>query len=507
MSNCNRLITLKFKKPRMDHHDISLLLRSHTPILVLQTHEERRALDLLKDISLNMGASIFKWSVATGLQRFDIVLEAQTHLKEPTKVLEHINASKFEGIYLLLDFHPYMKDPVHVRLLKELAMKFSENRSTLVLLSHRIDIPPEIKKMTASFELSLPDKDQLMEIVRNEASKYTRNNPGVRVNADKKALSHLVNNLKGLSYNDARRLARSAIVDDGAITASDFPAVVQAKYQLMNRDDILAFEFDASSFSEVAGMQKLKKWLQQRAGFFHQTHQIKGMESPKGILLLGVQGCGKSLAARAVAGTWQVPLLRLDFGRLYNKYVGESESNIREALKTAEVMSPCVLWIDELEKGISVNENDDGTSQRILGTLLTWMAENKKPVFIVATSNAIDQLPPELIRKGRLDEVFFVDLPDQLVREHIFHIHANKRELDKSALNITELAALTEGFSGSEIEQLVVSAIYGAYAEGIPVSMEIIINEINQTKPLSILMAEKITALKLWAEGRTVLVD
>jgi SpoVK/Ycf46/Vps4 family AAA+-type ATPase len=275
----------------------------------------------------------------------------------------------------------------------------------------------------------------------------------------------------------------------------------------MNRDDILAFEFDASSFSEVAGMQKLKKWLQQRAGFFHQTHQIKGMESPKGILLLGVQGCGKSLAARAVAGTWQVPLLRLDFGRLYNKYVGESESNIREALKTAEVMSPCVLWIDELEKGISVNENDDGTSQRILGTLLTWMAENKKPVFIVATSNAIDQLPPELIRKGRLDEVFFVDLPDQLVREHIFHIHANKRELDKSALNITELAALTEGFSGSEIEQLVVSAIYGAYAEGIPVSMEIIINEINQTKPLSILMAEKITALKLWAEGRTVLVD
>ncbi len=234
---------------------------------------------------------------------------------------------------------------------------------------------------------------------------------------------------------------------------------------------------------------------------------MKGMESPKGILLLGVQGCGKSLAARAVAGAWQVPLLRLDFGRLYNKYVGESESNIRQALKTAEVMSPCVLWIDELEKGISVNENDDGTSQRILGTLLTWMAENKRPVFIVATSNAIEQLPPELIRKGRLDEVFFVDLPKPEVRENIFHIHADKRELDKSALDFSELAALTEGFSGSEIEQLVVASIYTAHADDSDVSMDILIEEISKTKPLSILMAEKITALKLWAEGRTVSVD
>ena len=491
----------------MDHHDISLLLRSHTPILVLQTHEEMRALELLKDISLNMGSAIFKWSVATGLQRFDIVLEAQTHLKEPTKVLEHINASEFEGVYLLLDFHPYVKDPVHVRLLKELAMKFSEGSSKLILLSHKIDIPPEVKKMTVSFELSLPDDEQIMEIVRKEASMYARQNPRKKVNADKSALKHLVNNLKGLSYNDAQRLARSAIVDDGAITESDLPAVMQAKYQLMNRDDVLAFEFDTSSFSEIAGMQNLKNWLQQRTQFFHQTHDLKGMESPKGILLLGVQGCGKSLAARAVAGAWQVPLLRLDFGRLYNKYVGESESNIRQALKTAEVMSPCVLWIDELEKGISVNENDDGTSQRILGTLLTWMAENKKPVFIVATSNAIEQLPPELIRKGRLDEVFFVDLPNREVRENIFHIHADKRELDKTALNIAELAVLTKGFSGSEIEQLVVSAIYSAHAEDTRVSMDILVEEINKTKPLSILMAEKIAALKHWAEGRTVSVD
>jgi SpoVK/Ycf46/Vps4 family AAA+-type ATPase len=254
-------------------------------------------------------------------------------------------------------------------------------------------------------------------------------------------------------------------------------------------------------------MTKLKGWLQQREKFFHRSVNMTGMESPRGILLLGVQGCGKSVAAKAVAGVWKVPLLRLDFGRLYNKYIGESESNIREALKTAEVMSPCVLWIDELEKGISTSEHDDGTSQRILGTLLTWMAENRNSVFIVATSNAIDRLPPELIRKGRLDEVFFVDLPTPEVRERIFHIHADKRAVDKSALDMGRLAQLTDGFSGSEIEQLVVSAIYAAHADEASITMQTLIDEIKNTKPLSILMAEKISALRQWAEGRTVSVD
>ena len=491
----------------MEYHDISLLLRSHSPILILQTHEEGRAVDLLKNISLNMGSAIFKWSVATGMQRIDIILEPQTDLKEPTKVLKHIKATEFDGIYMLLDFHPYLSDPVHVRLLKELGMAFNQTPSKLVLVSHKIDIPPELKKMAVNFELSLPDDEQLMELVKKEASAFSKQNSNKKINADKKTLKHLINNLKGLTYNDARRLIRAAIVDDGAITESDLPDVMKAKYQLMNRDDILAFEFETSSFAELAGMLNLKNWLQQREHFFHQSVDMAGMESPKGILLLGVQGCGKSVAAKAVAGAWKVPLLRLDFGRLYNKYIGESESNIRQALKTAEVMSPCVLWIDELEKGISVTENDDGTSQRILGTLLTWMSENKKQVFIVATSNAIEQLPPELIRKGRLDEVFFVDLPTTEVRKAIFRIHADKRNLDKSSLNMTKLAEMTEGFSGSEIEQLVVSAIYSAHAEKSDVTMDTLIDEIGKTRPLSVLMAEKIAELRHWAQGRTVSVD
>jgi SpoVK/Ycf46/Vps4 family AAA+-type ATPase len=361
--------------------------------------------------------------------------------------------------------------------------------------------------MAVHFELSLPDDEELMEIVKKEASAFAKENSNLRVSTDKKVLHQLINNLKGLPHNDARRLVHAAIVDDGAITEDDLDEVMQAKYKLMSRDDLLTFEFETSKFSELAGMAKLKEWLQQREKFFHRSVNMTGMESPRGILLLGVQGCGKSVAAKAVAGVWKVPLLRLDFGRLYNKYIGESESNIREALKTAEVMSPCVLWIDELEKGISTSEHDDGTSQRILGTLLTWMAENRNSVFIVATSNAIDRLPPELIRKGRLDEVFFVDLPTPEVRERIFHIHADKRAVDKSALDMGRLAQLTDGFSGSEIEQLVVSAIYAAHADEASITMQTLIDEIKNTKPLSILMAEKISALRQWAEGRTVSVD
>ena len=491
----------------MEYHDIALLLRSHTPILVLETHEETRAVGLLADIAQNMEAPVFKWSVATGMQRMDTNLEPQAHLKEPASVLQHIHSSGFEAVYLLLDFHPFLQDPVIVRHLKELAIEIRGGKSKLVLISHQCELPPEIRKLAANIELSLPDEDALMEIVREEAAAYARDNQNVRVSADRKILQQLINNLKGLTHNDARRLARAAIVNDGAITESDLPQVMQAKYQLLSGSDLLAFELETSNFSELAGMHALKEWLQQRHKFFHGSVEVPGMDRPKGILLLGVQGCGKSVAAKAVAGVWQVPLLRLDFGRLYNKYIGESESNIREALKTAAVMAPCVLWIDELEKGIATTEHDDGTSQRILGTLLTWMAENDAPVFIVATSNAIDRLPPELIRKGRLDEVFFVDLPNAEVREHIFRIHAEKRALDVATLDLAKLVSLTDGFSGSEIEQLVVSAIYSAHAGDGAVTTELLVAEIEKTRPLSVLMAEKIAALREWSRGRTVPVD
>ncbi len=490
----------------MEYHDISLLLRSHTPILILETHEERRAVDLLKTIAIEIGMPIFKWSVTSGMEREDIKLEPQAHLKEPAKVLGHIKATKLAGIYVLLDFHPYLKDPMQVRQIKELAMIFDKQQSKLILISHAVEIPPEISKLSHNFELQIPGDSELKELIHHEARTFAREYNKAQVKTSRKTIELLIGNLKGLALNDARRLVRAAIVDDGAITKSDLPEVMQAKYRLLNKDDVLAFEFDTSNFSDLAGMKNLKAWLVQREKFFHQSVDMPGMACPKGILLLGVQGCGKSLAAKAVAGVWNVPLLRLDFGRLYNKYYGETERNIRQALQTAEIMSPCVLWIDELEKGISANESDDGTPQRLLGTLLTWMAENKRPVFIVATSNNIEALPPELIRKGRLDEVFFVDLPNQTVRAEIFRIHLDKRKLDSNSIDIDQLTTLTDGFSGSEIEQLVVSSIYATHGKQV-LTTATLVEQITTTKPLSVLMAEKIAALRHWARGRTVSVE
>ncbi len=491
----------------MEKNEITLLLRAGAPVLILETHEERRAVTLLKNISLSLGLPIFTWSVTSGMQREDLMLDPQPHLKDPGQVLGHIRASNLDAVYVLLDFHPYLKDPLHVRLLKELAMDFDKGHSKIVLISHEVDTPSELERLSTRFDLALPSDAELRDVIREEVVIYTNRNQGTPVRFDDATLEQLLRSIRGLPAGDARRLVTAAIVDDGAITECDMPEIMAAKHKLLNLDDILGFELETSSFAELAGMKKLKKWLMQREQFFHGSVDLPGMAPPKGILLLGVQGCGKSVAAKAVAGVWRVPLLRLDFGRLYNKYYGETEKNIRSALHTAEVMSPCVLWIDELEKGIAASDGDDGMSQRLLGTLLTWMAENKTPVFIVATSNNIEQLPPELIRKGRLDEIFFVDLPNAEIRGEIFAIHLRKRGLDAAGFDLARLVALSDGFSGAEIEQLVVSAIYATHSRKAGVTTEDLQHEIEKTQPLSVVMAERVAALRHWASERTVPVD
>lgn len=305
-----------------------------------------------------------------------------------------------------------------------------------------------------------------------------------------------------MTLQEARRLVKTAIADDGAITHSDIPAVMKAKNMLMNKDNIVSFEYETEKFSDIAGLSNLKNWVRQRQSAFSQKHS--SLDNPKGILLLGVQGSGKSLAAKAVAGFFGIPLLRLDFASLYNKYIGETEKNLRQALQTAEVMSPCILWIDEIEKGISQGNNDDGVSLRILGTLLTWMAEHKGQVFIVATSNDIERLPPELMRKGRIDEIFFVDLPDFETRKEIFSIHLRRRNQSPSAFDLEALSAASEGFSGAEIEQAIVSALYSAQSNQEKINTVIVEDEIEKTQPLSVVMAEKIDYLRNWAKNRTV---
>ncbi|MGB7288736.1 MAG: AAA family ATPase, partial [Candidatus Macondimonas sp.] len=284
--------------------------------------------------------------------------------------------------------------------------------------------------------------------------------------SDRRNLERIIRNLRGLTEQDARRLVRTAIWDDGALTEDDLPKLNKAKFELLNLSGAVHFEFETAPLADLGGLERLKAWLAERQDAFLGRGASAGLPPPRGVLLLGVQGSGKSLAARAIAGIWGVPLLRLDMGTLYNKYYGESERNLRAALALAENMAPCVLWIDEIEKGLATGGDDGGTSRRMLGTLLTWLAERTAPVFLAATANDIQQLPPELMRKGRMDEIFFVDLPETSAREAIFVIHLRKRQLDPGRFDHAALARLSEGFSGAEIEQAVVSACYGAAAAG-----------------------------------------
>lgn len=487
-----------------DLHDLEVILQSRVPIVIAETHEERRLVELFVKLALRVARPLFRWAVTDGLQRIDIDMPVQRHAAEPGAVLGQIKATGQAGIYLLLDFHPYLSDPVHVRTLREIAQQHDELGHTVVLISPSLAIPAELEKQCARLELAMPDSKAIRQVVLDEARRWSADHPGRKVRTDNKTLDAFVRNLAGLTIGDARRLARNAIYEDGAITESDLPGMMEAKYRLFDKGSLLSFEYDTARFSDVGGLARLRRWLEQRQAIFQGDQAPVGLDRPKGILLLGVQGCGKSLAARAVAGMWQLPLLRLDFAALYNKYIGETEKNLREAMKTAEVMAPCVLWIDEIEKGLAGEEGDSGTSRRILGTLLTWMADNDKGVFLVATANDISRLPPELIRKGRMDELFFVDLPDEATRATIFAVHLKKREQSPDSFDCIALARAADGFSGSEIEQVIVSGLYSAHAAGTPLTTGHLLEEIGLTRPLSVVMSEKIEALRQWAQGRTV---
>lgn len=490
--------------------ELAILLRSRIPLLVIESSDESRVLKLLAELSVRVARNahlpMFQWTVTDGLKRIDVDLgAAQRHNAEPIEVLRHIRATNLAGVYVLVDFHPFLGDPKHVRLLKDICLAYDEAPRTIVLLSDAIVLPRELEQFSARFEVSVPAREERRALVENVAQEWLKANPGAPVRADRRALELLVENLAGLTTADTRRLARKAIFDDGALSQTDLPALMQAKYQLLNRSGVLTYEPDTAKFADVGGLERLKGWLKQRKPAFDGT--AGGLEPPKGLLLLGVQGCGKSLAARAAAGVFRVPLLRLDFAAVYNKWHGESERNLRDTLKTAEMMAPCVLWIDEIEKGVATGDGDSGTSRRALGTFLTWLAEKKSATFVVATANDIAALPPELIRKGRFDEIFFVDLPRPPVRAQIFEIHARRRNLALAPGELQRLVEASDGYSGAEIEQAVVSALYGAHATKEACRAQHILTELSATRPLSLVMAERIAALRAWAAERTVPAD
>lgn len=490
--------------------DLASLIRSNTPLIVVETPDEARVVDLFRHVLANVWRALYRWSITEGMRRVDMDREdAPETPPDITTTLQAIKAHEQRGIYLLLDAVPYLGYASTQRMLREILDRRGSQDHTIVLVGARIELPPEVEAMAVRFALQLPDENALLKMVRDEAALYQKENGGRRVEVDKAVLAIIVRNLRGLALGEARRIARHLIFRDGAIGEADLPELAKLKFELLNKSGHLHFEYDTARFADVAGLARLKQWIGHRREAFTGAAELPaGLDPPKGVLLLGVQGCGKSLAAKAVAGGFGVPLVRLDFGTLYNKFHGETEKNLREALASAEQLAPCVLWIDELEKGLSSGGGEDGgVSRRVLGYFLTWMAERKSKVFLVATANAVMDLPPELLRKGRFDEIFFVDLPTAAARGEIFRLHLDKRKVDWNGFSLNTLAEASDGFSGAEIEQAIVSALYAAHAERVPVDEPRLLAEIRGTRPLSVLMAEQVEGLREWARTRTVPAD
>ena len=484
--------------------ELLALIRSRAPIIVVESREEPRMKELVFQACYSVKLPAFAWNVLEGLQPLGATARPDTSLTQPIDLLRHIWNLKLAGVFILMDFHPYVVEPLLIRLLKEIAQTSERYNQTIILLSHEITVPEELKVYVSNLPIQLPDAEELRTIVNSAIKRWYSLNPGQTLTVNQEAVDLLVRNLNGLTESEAERLTRRAM-SNRSITLDSIPETTKAKYEMLNRGGVLTYEHETAQFSEVGGLNHLKQWLERRKAVFLGTTPVQGIDMPKGILMLGVQGGGKSLAAKAVAGTWRVPLLRLDFGALYDKYIGETERKTRESLKMAEMMAPCVLWLDEIEKGIaSGNDSDSGTSRRLLSTLLTWMAERKTAVFVVATANDIQALPPELVRKGRMDEIFFVDLPEAVTRKEILTIHLKKRKLDPAQFNLDQLVAECDGFSGAEIEQCVVAGLYSLIGGNGVLTNEILLNEIGATRPLSVIMAEKINAMREWAAERTV---
>ena len=488
--------------------DLALIIRSRFPVVQVETREEMRIMKLLERVTNLEGWALFVWSVADGMRRVPRT-DVMTQTSEFQDVLRHIDKTPQNGVYAMLDAQPYFEDPVNVRLIKEIAQEYYKTARTMVFVGAQLNLPADLTRMSARFNLPLPDVAEIREIFREEAQLWQRQEGRGQLKGDQQAVELMVQHLAGMCEDDARRLIREAIRDDGLINFEDVQRVLRFKRDALGQGGLLEFEMDTGNFNEVGGLGGLKRWLELRRVAFSGDAAKLGVDPPKGVLLLGVQGAGKSLAAKAIAGSWNVPLMRLDFAVLYNKFHGESERNLREALKQAEAMAPCVLWIDEIEKGLASDggDSDGGVSRRMLGTVLTWMAERTAKVFLVATANDVTHLPPELLRKGRMDEIFFVDLPDAVTRADIFRIHLKRRKLDPAKFDLSQLAVAAEGFSGAEIEQAVVAAIYEALATKQPLATPHVLAEISRTRPLSVVMAEKVEGLRAWAAGRTVKAD
>ena len=488
---------------------LKLLIRSGYPILSLETHDEDHAVELVRAAADALHRPLFEWTVTTGLRRTrPDAAETGVAPGKPGPALDYTLDNKGEKeLYLFKDLGAHGKDPVVCRQLRDLR---GRDHVTAILVDAE-PLPDAVRRLTVPLSLTLPDVTELEQVIKDTFRKVRdQSHAEVTSSVTRRELEQMAQTLRGLTRAEAARVVTSAIYDDYQLTSEDLPRLVEAKRLLLRAAGCLESITVNVTTDEIGGLDNLKRWLARRRHGMTAKARAFGLEPPRGILLLGVQGCGKSLCARVVAADWGMPLLRMDPGVLYQKYIGESENRLREALAQAETMAPVVLWIDEIEKAFAsaaAESADGGLSQRMFGTLLSWMQDHRSPIFMVATANNIAALPPELMRKGRFDEVFFVDLPDAASRRTIWAIHLRRRKRDAERFDLDALAEVAEGFSGAEIEQAVQSALYAAFAAGEELTDEHLRAEVAATKPLSVLMRERVVELRRWAKDRCVPAD
>lgn len=471
--------------------EIAVLSRAGYPLIYVVTKEEQRAIALIESAAVLAKKAVLRWSSSLGF----LGQTAADAVHDPAEAIESVAEIEEPALLVLLDLHPYLTDPRVVRRLRDRLPELVQRRQSVVIVSPVLALPPELEKEGVVLDLPLPRTTELAE----ELARVARLE---KVAVSEEITDRAVRSALGLSLNEASRVFRKVMVLRKGLTEADLKQIVEEKKSVLRRTDVLEFHELGESLEDVGGLGELKRWLAARTRAFGAEAREFGLPPPKGLLLLGVQGCGKSLSAKAVAELWKFPLLRLDVGALFSGAGGSPEASIREAIKISESLAPVVLWVDEIEKGFGQAEGDEHSS-RVFGSFITWLAEKKAEVFVVATANDVSSLPPELLRRGRFDEVFFIDLPNQHERLDILRIHVRRRGRRPESYGVlSKIAKDAEHFSGAELEQVVVAALYHAFAEKRELTDADLTLATKQTVPLYTTYEERIKGLRDWAKTR-----
>jgi ATP-dependent 26S proteasome regulatory subunit len=488
--------------------ELEILIRSRYPLIGIQSWEEERVTQIVTAVAGNLNKRIFGWSAAQGLAPLDIKKQNRpidTSSNDPMVIIRKIQDLVEPAIYIFYDFHPYLKEASIVRMLRDVVKDFKYSLKTLILVSPHIPVPTELEKDLTLTELPLPGTKDLA-VLLDEILEEINKRRDIQLDLDSVTRERLIQGTQGLTLTEAENVLARAIVSQGNLSMEALNLIICEKEQIIKRSGVLEFYNSAEQFESIGGLEYLKDWLRKRGKSFSSKARDFGLPAPKGILLIGVQGCGKSLTAKAVASYWSMPLLKLDVGSLFSSLVGSTEENLRKALGTAESVAPAILWVDEIEKGFAGVESsgrlDAGTSARVFGGLITWLQEKTSPVFVIATANDISRLPPEMLRKGRFDEIFFIDLPTDRERLEIFRIHLSKRGFDPDNFDMSHLIRISSGYSGAEIESSIISAMFDVFDEEIDMDTVSIEKALKETVPLSRLMEEKVEELRKWSIGR-----